>query len=462
MLILRQFLRSVAPNESMGTNMVRIKPFRGYYYNLAKIRDFAQVITPPYDVISPESEKLYYERSPYNFARVDLPKASGSHNPYENAANLLQSWMKEKVLVQDPEPALYVYSHTYANDNNSTEITRFGFVSLLDLAPGNDVFAHEQTLQKPFEDRLHLMEATRVYFGLIFLLYDDQERVIDRLLESHIRDHAPLIHFKDNDGVLHKLWSFSNTDHIKRITREMEKYSCVIADGHHRFKVARQYYKECVEHNQDPESARWPMVCFVNSYHEGFAIRPTNRVLFNLPVPPDLVKRLQEKFDVTEEKDIITALRKVRTTSIMVDETQNIKNIVIAMFDNTKQKAYFLRLWNPTALKSGHSDIYTKIDVNVLHTLIFQDILGISSEDEEKGTKLTYVKGDEATLDLLRLYPKKYILGFFINPPLKREIFMTARNGEKMPQKSTYFYPKLFSGIILHKLPELPAKKRRR
>ncbi len=337
-------------------------------------------------------------------------------------------------------------------------ITRFGFVSLLDLVPGNDIFAHEQTLQKPFEDRLRLLEATRAYFGLIFLLYDDQERIIDHLLETQIREQDPIVQFKDEDGVLHRLWNISDPATIKRITTEMEKYTCVIADGHHRFKVSREYYKECMAQNQDPESARWPMMCFVNSFHEGLIIRPTNRVIFSVHVPDDLIHRLERKFDVTEEKDITTALRKVRTTKVMIDESRNLKNHVIAMYDNVKKKGYFLRLRDPTALKSDHSDVYTKTDVNVLHSLIFQDILGISSEDQAKGAKVAYVKGDEATLAFLQQDPKKYHFGFFINPPLMREVFITARSGETMPQKSTYFYPKLYSGVVIHKLPEIPTK----
>ncbi len=440
--------------------MVKIKPFRGYHYNREKVGDFSQVITPPYDVITPEAEKQYFKRSPYNFVQVDLPKAEGAYTSYENASRILQEWMKEEVLIQDPEPALYVYAHTYANDaKNGAKITRFGFVSLFDLAPGNDVFAHEQTLQKPFEDRLHLLEATRAYFGLIFLLYDDHERIIDQILAKQICGRDPIIQFRDEDGVIHQVWNVSDPTSIEKITTEMEKYSCVIADGHHRFKVSRQYYKECLEQNRDPESARWPMMCFVNSFHEGLIIRPTNRVLFSVQVPDDLVHRLNRKFDVTEEKDIATAIRKVRTTQVMIDESRNLKNHVIAMYDNVKKKGYLLRLRDPAALKSEHSDVYTKTDVNVLHSLIFQDILGISPEDQAKGTKVAYVKDDNATLALMQQDPKKYHFGFFINPPLMREVFITARSGETMPQKSTYFYPKLYSGVVIHILPAIATKK---
>ncbi len=439
--------------------MVKIKPFRGFHYNLEKVGDFERVITPPYDVISPEAEKRYMERSPYNFVNVDLPKAQGPLNLYDHASQILQEWMKEGILVQDPEPALYVYSHTYTNDNkDATEITRFGFISLLDLAPGNDVFGHEQTLQKPFEDRLRLMEATRAYFGLIFLLYDDKERVIDHILETQIQGREPIVQFKDADGVIHRVWNVADAASIATIANEMEKYSCVIADGHHRFKVSREYYKECMAQNKDPEGARWPMMCFVNSFHEGLIIRPTNRVIFNVQAPLDLLPRLQQKFEVTEEPDIETALRKVRTTKVLIDEASNLKDIVIAMYDNTKKKGYFLRLRDPAALKSEHSDVYTKTDVNVLHSLILQEILGISSEDQAKGTKVTYVKGDDATVALLKQDPKKYKFGFFINPPLMREVFITARSGETMPQKSTYFYPKLYSGVVIHKLPDIAKK----
>jgi uncharacterized protein (DUF1015 family) len=378
---------------------------------------------------------------------------------YEAASNVLRDWIQEGVLLQEGSPAIYAYAQTFrAFGTSGNEKERLSFVALLDISPGNDVFAHEQTLQKPFEDRLRLMEATRAYLGLPFLLYDDTEQVIDAILQEQIAGRLPDVEFTDEDGVTHRLWAITDEEAVARVVQKMGQYTLVIADGHHRFKVARKFYEECQESGQDPESAQFPMMCFVNSCQDALVIWPTNRVVFNVDVPNDLLGKLGEQFEVTEESDIDSALAKLRATRVVVDAASSLKNHVFVMYDNIEKRAFFLQLRDPSILQElqpDHSETYQKIDINILHTLILEVILEISPEDQLKGTKIDYFKGDDATLEALRANEEKYQLGFFLNAPLIQEVFATARGGEMMPQKSTYFFPKLFSGLVLHKLPDV-------
>ncbi|HMF33299.1 MAG TPA: DUF1015 domain-containing protein, partial [Candidatus Lokiarchaeia archaeon] len=405
--------------------MVIIKPFQGYRYNLDKVEDFGRVITPPYDIISPAAAENYRARSPYNYVHIILPQAEGDLSQYEVAGNLLRDWIGNNIFIQDPARAIYAYAQTFCSFGTSgEEKERLSFVALLDIAPGNDVFAHEHTLQKPFEDRLRLMEATRAYLGLPFLLYDDSERVIDGLLQAQIAGRPADVEFTDEENVKHRLWAITDEDTINRVVQEMGANTCVIADGHHRFKVARKFYEECFENGQDPESAQFPMMCFVNSCQEALVIWPTNRVVFNIEVPEDLLQKLGEQFDVTEENDITAALAKLRATPVVVDAARNIKNHVFVLFDSVSNKAYFLQLRDPSVLQElqpEHSETYRKIDINVLHTLVFEGILGISPEDQLEGTKIEYFKGDDATLAALQETDAKYQLGFFLNAPLIQE-----------------------------------------
>ncbi|MFH2027659.1 MAG: DUF1015 domain-containing protein [Nanoarchaeota archaeon] len=428
--------------------MVEIKPFKGILYNKEKIKDFGLVITPPYDVISEEQREVYFNKSPYNFVNLILTK--NGDDKYDKARQIFEKWQEEEVLKQDEYDTIYVYNETYMVDGK--EFSRLGFISLLGLEKlGEGVLPHEKTLEKPFKDRLELMKKTKAHFGMVFLLYDDREKIIDTKIKENLAEIEPYINFVDDSGVSHQVFRIQDKDTISFLRKEMEQHQCIIADGHHRYKTALAY----AEQNPDNKSAKYAPMCFVNSFNEGMIILPTNRVVFGLEdiYEADLLNKLRDYFDVEEIDDIDDMVKIVESTEILVDKEKNLKNHVFGFHDNINGKSYVLKLKDNNILESRIPDatlVYKRLDVKILHKVILEEILGISEEEQSKGTYVEFVKGSVETIN--KLDDKKYQFAFFVNPPLMREIFLTARANETMPQKSTYFYPKVYSGLVINKI----------
>ncbi|MCK5282623.1 MAG: DUF1015 domain-containing protein [Nanoarchaeota archaeon] len=423
--------------------MVNIKAFKGIRYNSEKV-EIDSVITPPYDVISNSQIEEYKNKSKYNYVNIILNK------DHKEAADLLKKWQEQEIIKQDNEESLYVYSQIFRKGEK--EYTRTGFVALIELEElGRNILPHEKTLAKPLSDRIGLMNKTKFNTGLVLFLYDDKHKIIDKILYESIKDR-PEFEFIDNSDVVHKFWKIGDNENIRKISEEMMQYSVIIGDGHHRYKTALEFKRQ----HPEIENAGYRMACFVNSFNEGMIILPTNRVLFNIDINFDgLLKKINEYFTIEEVQDADRLIEKISSKEIMIDKTKNIKNHVIGFIDNVNKKFYSLNLRNTEIMNKLLPDstgIYRKLDVNILHKLIFEKILGITEEEQSLGTKIKFVKGSEETL--IKLKEEKYKAAFLLNPPLMREIFLTARANETMPQKSTYFYPKIFSGLVLNKLEE--------
>ena len=434
--------------KQLGVIMVAIKPFHGLRYNKEKVKDFSLVITPPYDVINEQERDKFYKKSPYNLSRITLAKGE---DKYEKAANLLDEWIKQGVIVQDKEDCIYIYVQTFKINGEDKE--RMGFISLLKIEDiGKGVLDHEKTMAKPVEDRLNLMNATFANLGQIFILYDDRQCVVDNILEKEIEGKEPDMDFGD-DGIRQRLWKITNNDIIKKLTKEMEHYQVIIADGHHRYKT-RRIFRDV---HPGLEDAKYSLSTFVNSFHGGMFILPTNRLVKGLKNvnKEELIKKLEKDFTVElvkNEKEMISAME---NTPILIDKAKNLKNHLIGMYCNIDKTAYILKLKNSDILNEDFhdkSDSYKKLDANVLHKVIFDKMLAISEKDQEM-VKVEFVKGNQETINKLK-EDNSYQFGFFLNPPLMREVFLTARANELMPQKSTFFYPKLYSGIVIYKMKE--------
>ena len=423
--------------------MVEIKPFKGLRYNKEKISDFSSVITPPYDVISKKEKQEFSNLSEHNVVNLLLEE-------HEQAAKNLKDWQEKGILKKDDQDSIYIYSQTFAV--NGKEFTRTGFISLLKLEElGAGVLPHEKTLDKPFQDRLDLLEKAKANFGCIFMLYDDRQKIIGQLTKEKISSKEPDMDFKDSFNIKHKLWRLSDEDFITKLKKEMQQYQCVIADGHHRYKSTLKFR----DLHPALESAKYIMCCFINSFNEGLFVLPIDRFVFNLKDPntEEILTKLKEFFDIEEAEDAEKLIKKIDETQTMIDKTVNLKNHVFGMYSYSNKKSYFLKLKDNKVLDSYYpdkSDIYKKLDINILHKLIFQNIFGITKEDQAKGTNIKYTKSPKRALEKLK--DDKYQFAFFIKPPLMREIFLTARENETMPQKATYFYPKVYSGLVINKL----------
>ena len=426
--------------------MVLIKAFRGITYNKDKVKDFSKVITPPNDVISKKGKELFKNKSPYNFVNLILPGEEG--DKFEIAAELLQKWEQEGFLLQDEKETIYIYSESYIVDGK--EVGRVGFISLMELEDlGKGVLPHEKILEKDLKNRISLIYATRAHFGIPFVLYGDKEKIVDALIVSEISGKEPYMEFVDGLGVTHKLWKASGLEFIDKVKIEMNKYQCIIADGHHRYTSALK-----VKESLGIDGAGYAPICFVNSFNEGMVILPTNRVVFGLENIDmnSFIDKLKEYFEIEEIEDVSGLVDKVSGAEILIDKATNLKNHVFGVYSNLNKKSYFLRLKDNNILDSilpDYTDIYKKLDINILHKIIIEKILGISGENQANRENIDFVKGNDETVKKMEEPGMQF--AFFVNPPLMREVFLTARANETMPQKSTYFYPKVFSGLVVYK-----------
>lgn len=376
--------------------MVEIKPFKAYRYNNQKI-DIQNVIVPPYDVIDERMKDDLKSRSEFNFVNVIL---NGSH---DNARELLHKWIDKKILAKDKEDSIYIYQQEFKLDNKTFK--RTGFVCLLKIEElGNNILPHEQTFEKHIEDRLSLMEKTHSNLELIFTVYQDKTKEIDRIITPATAKTEDL-KFIDSDNCIHRIYKVSDNNTIKKIASLMQNKKIFIADGHHRYKTALRYSKKYREN--------FIMASFVNSENEGMVILPTNRIVGEKINIQDFA----EHFDIKP----INAFSFGDKSFIAV----------------TNDKKYLLEL-------KQENDI--DLDVEVLHNLVFRKILSIPSE-EQKPPKISFVKGNKPTLDAIN----ESNTAFFVNPPSLDKVFEIASSNRLLPQKSTYFYPKMFSGLLINK-----------
>jgi len=370
--------------------MVSIKPFKAYKYNIKKV-NIQDVITPPYDVIDEEMNKSLQSKSEYNFVNLIL------NDKNENAGKLLQKWIKENILIQDDQDSIYVYEQIFSINNK--EFKRTGFVCLLRLEEcGNNIMPHEMTFDKVLDDRFDLMVKTNSNLGNIFMIYEDKNKEIDRILEEKSNKE---LEFIDDENCVHSIYKLPK-EKIDRVKKLMQDKKLLIADGHHRYKTALRY-----KNNYDHV-----MVTLVNSNNKGMIILPTNRVL-------------NKKIDINDFKEYFN----IKTT-----ENLNFgKNSFIIISNGNK---YLI------TLKEKNNNL----DVEILHNLIFEKIIKIPKQDQIHPI-IKFIKGNERTLK--EINEKNTI--FLVNPPTLEKVFKIANNHKILPQKSTYFYPKMFSGLLINK-----------
>ena len=411
--------------------MVNIKPFKGLRYNIDKVKDFKLVIMPPYDVVSEEEKKEYLNSSPFNLLKITLNK------DYREAASIFDEWLSENVFVQDEELSIYIYSEEFLLDGKRIE--RIGFIALAeleDVGMGN-ILPHEKTMYAPKLDRLNLLRYTRANFGQIFFIYEDNEKIIDHLLEKKMKE-KPEIDFEDKSGTRHRLWKVDDEEITGRIEEVMKEKKVVIADGHHRYKAAFAFRHE----NPHLEGTKYVMATFINK-QEGLVILPINRLIFNVKADVnELLKKVEEFFTVKKEDE----------KSMIRDLQKNKEKNAFGMYARENNSYYLLTLKEDKLEKVKEiCGFQYSLDVALLHKLILERVLKISSEDLSKQTKLKYVKGSEEET-LKELKNKKYQFGFFLNPTKLSQVIELTNRNELLPQKSTFFYPKLFSGLVIYKM----------
>ncbi|HUT31149.1 MAG TPA: DUF1015 domain-containing protein [Sedimentisphaerales bacterium] len=436
---------------------MEIRPFRAYRFDESVVGDVGSCIAPPYDVISSDQQGQFYQKSEHNIIRIIKGKAKPSDNNgdnvYTRAAQYLTAWIDQGALKQDAREAIYGYVQDF--DALGRRFQRLTFIALGKLEDfGRTVMAHEQIMHEPIVDRLNLKRATRARFGLVFMLYDDDKGVADRIIES-AAERKPLIDFVDENGVRHRLFDITDKNDIDAIAEMMRDKSCIIADGHHRYTTGLLYSKE----NPSP-AARYQMLAFTNTRHEGLVVLATHRVVSNLEAFdfPQLIEKLKTNFELTQYRfdspPSRTDAKEKMLAQMRAEHDNNSNAFGIYGGDGS---FYVAVLKNARAMDTAAPEkslAWRSLDVSVLHKLILEQLLGIGEKQLAEGRYLEYVKDNISAIDNLatRVEAGQKQAVFFMNPTKVEQIQMVAEHGERMPQKSTYFYPKVYTGLTINKL----------
>jgi uncharacterized protein (DUF1015 family) len=427
--------------------MAQIRPFRGTRYNQGCV-NIDQVVTLPYDKITEQMREEYFDQSPYNFARVVLGKETEDCDRYELAAKNLKNWQDDGVLVRDDSDSLYVSEQEFSFGGRTYR--RRGFVALAKVEDYSSgvVFPHERTFSHHKKDRLNLLRATRVNTGQIFMLYPDPENQVRSLLDSAIAG-GPEIEM-NSEGAVHRMWSVTDPAIISSVLDLMKEKKLFIADGHHRYGTAIVFRDEMRE-KYGPGPWDWRMMTLVSMDDEDLVILPTHRALMNLPAYDEkhLLDELERYFDI-ELKNIPKNFGEELPG--LIGASVEGKNRLGLMLKGGRFYSLVLKGIDfiPKSVRDSVPEIVLTIDVSVLHRLIIEHIIGLTVKQQGSEEFIRYVRDPQEVLGLVE--SGECSLAFLKNPTKIEEIRDVALSGNVMPQKSTDFYPKLLSGMIMREL----------
>ncbi|MFT4580149.1 MAG: hypothetical protein ACI9UO_003004 [Nitrospinales bacterium] len=428
--------------------MIEVIPFNGLLYNLEIVGSLDEVTAPPYDVISPDQQEALYKKNPHNVVRLILGKGSDqdSHtdNRYTRSAKFFEDWINEGVLKRDDEPGLYLYSQEYEFEGE--RFCRVGFfarVKTEDFSEGN-ICPHEFTLTKAKSDRTKLLNACHANFSPIFGLYSDPEGEIDSFLHEGLKSKP--LSVIDDSKVVHKLWRLSNSENNQKICDLIRDKKVYIADGHHRYETALAFAKDNEDNVADSAHV---MMFLTNMDSDSMSIFPIHRVVKS-PTPFDLAKFLER---VSEYFDVIPWSTEVSGPEIKSRLQEFGKDQITFCAYMGKDQTYTLIAHDPKNIlplldKNEPKDLQV-LDVMQLHAIIFREVLGIDTRDTDGQQYVSYKVNSEEAMAMVDV--GDYDVAFFINPTQIDEVRRLAGMGIRLPQKATFFYPKLLSGLVINK-----------
>jgi uncharacterized protein (DUF1015 family) len=444
--------------------MAKVYPFRALRYDPARVAP-QQVVTQPYDKITPQMQERYYARDPHNLVRIELGKKhlqdNESENVYTRAATDFRAWRQSGIFRQDAQPSLYSYVQRFSVPGSGREQERRGFIGLgqLEDYSAGVVFRHEQTLARPKADRLELLRATRAHFGQLFMVYSDLQREIERVLSPA---GPPDIDLKDEYGVCHQVWKVSDAPTVQRVTRAMADKKLIIADGHHRYETALAYRNERREEartvaasaggsGSSPAAAyeapyERVMMTFVNMDNPGLIILPTHRVIQGLPSfsSEAFIKGAADYFDIEE---VTAGLDEKRAAELLRDAGH--KGTVLLVLTAGRAFLFQSRPGIGRDRMGGLSSQQQELDVVKLHKLLLEGVLRISEEEVREQKYVTYFRD---TAEAMAKAKAGADAVFLMNSARMEQVRDIAFAGEVLPQKSTDFYPKLLSGLTVYAL----------
>jgi len=432
--------------------MAEIIPFKALRYDPDQVK-LEDVLTQPYDKITPEMQSKYYEKSTHNLVRIILGKAgetdTDAFNVYTRAAEYLHDWRSGGILKQDPEPSIYAYSQTFTVLGTRDLQERRGLIALGHLHDYADgvVYRHEQTLSKPRADRLNLLRATRSHFGQIFMLYSDPASQIEGLLKSKM-DEDPEISLLDEYETLHRVWRIHDPALIHAVQAKMRDKKLLIADGHHRYETALAYRNERrAESGSDPNAPyEFVMMTLIPMESRGLVILPTHRIVHGL-LDFDRERMLEAAgafFDI----DRIDLRTESRSATTLLGEAGENGTAFVAV---TRQGPYLMRA-KRDAIQHALRELpalQRELDVVQLHRVLLERVLGISEEAIRNQENVRYERDAFEAISWVRQGAN---VAFLMNPAKIEQVRDIAFNGDVLPQKSTDFYPKLLSGLTIYAL----------
>ncbi|MFQ5900028.1 MAG: DUF1015 domain-containing protein [Thermodesulfobacteriota bacterium] len=438
--------------------MLSVLPFKGLLYNPDKVKDLSRVVAPPYDVISEEERNFLCKRDPYNVVRLILSRddSNSGKDRYQKAEETFNEWVNRGILIRDKAPAIYAYQQTYTLNNETS--TRNGFIALMRLeefGAGGAIYPHEKTLAKPKADRLRLIEACGAHFSCVFSLYQDPADEIDRTLLEGRKD-KPIIEINDDKGINNRLWRVNDPDVLEKMERRMSSKSLLIADGHHRYETALRYrdiMRGIYPDYTGDEAFNFVMMYFSNMDGEGFSVLPTHRLIHSIEGfdPVAFLSDSAEFFDIEDikfndesepakRKVLIERLKEKKETPAfgLYLKGENVYRLL------TLKDIGIMDKW----VNNGISPESKTLDLTVLHTLVLKGIMGVDEGRQERQENIDYFKDTDKAIEAVK--EGKHRMAFILSPPEITKIKAISMAGEKMPQKSTFFYPKLLTGLVIN------------
>ena len=434
--------------------MAELQPLKGIRYNRALVSNLAEVVTPPFDVISPQAQERYYARHPYNVIRLELTKPEGKedalNNRYTQAAATYGEWRLNGVLRQEEQPAFYLYQQRFTYGGKP--YTRTSLLARVRLEPWSAqiIFPHERTFPKAKDDRLQLLRATATQFSPLMALYEDPQARMRRLLAPYAAN--PQVQFIDEVHEQHLLQPITDEQQIALIQNFFAERPLFIADGHHRYETALNYRNEIRERRKGVTAAdavNYVMMALIDMQDEGLLVLPTHRLLYGLDTET-LAKFTREhlaQFFTVEE------LPQQTGSEELVRQLAQAARRGPSMVIHTPRERFLLTIneqGREEMARSGHAAAWNELDVAIAHRLLVESLLGLRAEDITAGRYVRYVHEAEEALQAIRQGEAQAAL--LLNATPVQQISEVAQAGELMPQKATYFYPKLITGLVMNPL----------
>ncbi len=445
--------------------MARILPLRGLRYNSEKIVSMDDVVSPPYDVIDPHAQQALLRKNPYNMIHLDLAKSVAAESltdqRYEKVKRIFEDWQQQEVFIRDKQLTLYLYYTEYRLPSGKRQ-TRKGLISLVGLAEFSEgvVKPHEKTFKSVTSDRLRLLDTCQAQFSPIFSLYSDPEGLIVKCLDE-AKENTPLVEVSDHDGCKHYIWAVTDTAAIAKVREMFTDKSLYIADGHHRYSTSlqlRELTKERQGKVEDDSPYDYTMMYLCGMEDEGLSVLPTHRLVRvpHITAVDEIVAKMGDYFEVTE---ISGGSRESLLEQVLARMDENKTETMLGFYHTAADRCFLLTL-KPGVMAANCSDKQPEalqdLDVVVLSELLLDSVLGLSHEQCENDNLIAYYPDPDEALDAAvkdaATNNNVSSLLFLMNSTLVSQVQRVADECLVMPHKSTYFYPKLLTGLLINQM----------